>query len=40
MIIEIEEVIKKVEQLNYEEQRTNAKMLNDELVFDSTFQKT
>ena len=40
MISELKEVIKKVEQLNDEEQRKIAKMLNDELRFDTTLHNT
>lgn len=40
MITELKEVIQKVEQLNDEEQRMIAKMLEDELQWDSTLQST
>ncbi|HXL58920.1 MAG TPA: hypothetical protein VN958_21805 [Chitinophagaceae bacterium] len=40
MITELKEVIQKVEQLNDEEQRMIAKMLDDELQWDNTLQST
>ncbi len=40
MIAELKEVIQKVEQLNDEEQRIIAKMLDDELQWDNTLQST
>jgi hypothetical protein len=40
MITELKEVIQKVEQLNDEEQRMIAKMLEDELQWVSTLQTT
>jgi hypothetical protein len=40
MITELKEVIQKVEQLNDEDQRMIAKMLEDELQWDNTLQTT
>lgn len=40
MIAELKEVIQKVEQLNDEEQRKIAKMLDDELQWDNTLKST
>ena len=40
MIAELKEVIQKVEQLNDEEQRMIAKMLDDEIKWDSTLHNT
>lgn len=40
MIAELKAVIQKVEQLNEEEQRMIAKMLEDELQWESTLQST
>lgn len=40
MITELKEVIHKVEQLNEQEQRMIAKMLEDELQWDNTLQNT
>jgi hypothetical protein len=40
MITELKEVIQKVEQLNDEEQRIIAKMLEDDLQWDSTLRRT
>jgi K+/H+ antiporter YhaU regulatory subunit KhtT len=40
MVAELKEVISKVEQLQEEEQKQIAKLLEDELQWDATFQKT
>jgi hypothetical protein len=40
MVAELKEVIKKVEQLNVEDQRMIAKMLDDELQWDNTLHST
>ena len=40
MIAELKEVIQKVEKLNDEEQRMIAKMLDDEIQWDSTLHNT
>jgi len=40
MVAELKEVISKVEQLKDEEQKQIAKLLKDEIRWDSTFNKT
>jgi hypothetical protein len=40
MVTELKEVISNIEQLKDEEQRQIAKMLQDELSWDTTFQNT
>ena len=40
MVAELKEVILKVEQLEDEEQKQIAKLLEDEIQWDTTFQKT
>ena len=40
MVAELKEVISKVEQLDDEEQKQLAKLLEDEIQWDTTFQKT
>ncbi len=40
MVAELKEVISKVEQLQDEEQKQIAKLLEDEIQWDTTFQKT
>jgi len=40
MVAELKEVISKVEQLKDEEQKQIAKLLEDEIRWDSTFNKT
>lgn len=40
MVAELREVISKVEQLQDEEQKQIARLLEDEIEWDTTFQKT
>ncbi|MEP6467553.1 MAG: hypothetical protein ABJB05_14685 [Parafilimonas sp.] len=40
MIAELKEVLEKVEQLESDEQKSIAKMINDELEWDNTLHKT
>jgi len=40
MVAELKEVIQKVEQLNSEEQKSIAKMINDELEWENTLNDT
>ena len=40
MIAELKEVLQKVEQLNNEEQKSIARLINEELEWDSTLNKT
>ena len=40
MVAELKEVILKVEQLEDEEQKQIAKLIEDEIQWDTTFQKT
>ena len=40
MIAELKEVLKKVEQLNNNEQKSIAKLINEELEWDNTLNKT
>lgn len=40
MVAELKEVISKVEQLQDEEQKQIARLLEDEIKWDTTFQKT